>query len=224
MRTAVGPIVALAVSLLLASWVLAPDAIDVAESRAASVTTTACGVASGTSGSAVLIEEGRALTAAHTVIGAGSVEVDFGGVTRTAEIIGLNPRSDLALLEVPGIAAREVLLGEAEAGQQVTYVNGSGDVQTAEVTRRVEIRIEEERSTVRSSRFGFEIDTSVELGDSGAGVFDDRGRLIGVIFGVSLSRDDRSFAVRTQEITELLDTPEERFLCNPLDDRVRPAE
>ncbi len=223
MRQAFGLIAITAFALFLVSWVARVDVSDRAKAHTALVSTTACGVVSGTTGTAVVLDDSRLLTAAHTVIGAGSVVVSIDGVSRPAEIIGLDPRTDLALLDVPGVVASALQLGVAQTGEPVRYANGEGVVRSAEITRRLEIRIEEERSTVRSSRFGFEIDATVELGDSGAGVFDDRGRLIGIIFGRSTTSDDRSFAVRSEEITELLEVPEQRFVCNPSEDRVLPA-
>ena len=171
MRAPLLTVVALAVALLAASWFFRLEVADIATARNVLISTTACGNASGTSGTGVVVGDSMILTAAHIVIAAGSVEVLYNGSTMTAEIVGLDPRTDLALLVVSGIDATPIALDRARVDEVVGYIDLAGEFRSAAITRLLEIRIEEERSTVRSSRFGFEIDRTVELGGSGAGVF-----------------------------------------------------
>ncbi len=213
---------AAAAALFLVSWVASPTLDDFARSRSVEVTTTACGVASRTNGTAVLFGESHVLTAAHLVIGAGSVSVRIDGTELDADVIGLDRRTDLALLDVAGVRSRPLELGNPRAGDAVIFAPHGGESQWAEITRTLEIRIEEERSTTRSSRFGFELDTSVSLGDSGSGVYNDNGELLGLIFGRSTTRENRSFAVRSSEIEELLAAPARQFVCNPAESQILP--
>lgn len=211
----------LATGVAAGSYAAAARPLDQAEQRAGMVSTTACGNASATSGSAVLIGPGHVLAAAHVVIGATDLSVTAAGQTVPAEILRLDTRTDLAMLRVDGLSSSPVRLAEPRPGSMVRVVGAgpSGSFDT-EVLRRVTIRIEEVRSTVRSSRRGFEIDERVALGDSGAGVFDDDGRLIGLVFGRSTIHDDRSFAVASEEISRLLDSPDVTYRCDPARHRV----
>jgi len=189
------------------------------------VETTACGHASGTTGSAILLADEMVLVAAHVVIAATELTVTHDGRNYAAELRRLDARTDLALLDVPGLSAASVLrLGRPRAPSTVHIVgNGpSGSVDVG-ILRLVQIRIEEVRSSVRAQRFGFEVDYRVELGDSGAGVFDARGDLVGVVFGRSTVRDDRSFVVHADEIDVLLDLEEVDYRCDPSLSRVVPA-
>ena len=108
-------------------------------------------------------------------------------------------------------------LGSVEAGAEVVIVGGGpSPAATVTVSRLVEIRIEEERSSVRSSRAGFEIDHRVELGDSGSGVFDSDGKLVGIVFGRMKSDRDRSFVVDADEISKILyESTDQSFECDP---------
>jgi len=55
----------------------------------------------------------------------------------------------------------------------------------------------------------------VKLGDSGAGAFDDQGRLVAIIYGRSHGRTDVSFAVRKQEIDRVLAAAGQSWSCDP---------
>lgn len=185
--------------------------------RAVSVRTSACGHASGTSGAGVIVDNGLVLVAAHVVIGGTDITVSIDGETKMAQIIRLDSRTDLAVLSVQDIEKEPVKLGRVEAGSKVEIVGGGPSPEvTVAVSRLVEIRIEEERSSIRSSRDGFEIDHRVELGDSGSGVFDRDGRLVGIVFGRMKSDRDRSFVVDADEISKILyESADQRFVCDP---------
>lgn len=197
--------------------------IDPAE-RSVSISTTACGDASRTTGAGVAIGDGRILTAAHVVIGAGDVTLHAANddSDTAATIIRLDPRTDLAVLLVDGFETPAVELTEVDAGDEVTIAlpPPSGAL-VATVRRRVDVRIEEVRSTVRSSRKGYELDVRVHLGDSGAGVFDSLGGLVGVIYGRPLADSPRSFVVSAAEISATLEGSQDtRFECDPSQHRV----
>ena len=224
-RTAAGRIVAAATAgaaIVAASYGAAESALHAARASAATVATTACGHASGTTGSAIVLDDEEVLVAAHVVIAGTDLTVTHDGREYAAELRQLDPRTDLALLDVPGLYADSALgIGRPRAGSTVHIIgegpSGSVDV---EILRLVQIRIEEVRSTVRAQRFGFEIDHRVALGDSGAGVFDERGDLIGVVFGRSTIRDERSFVVHSEEIAQLLQGEESTYRCDPDSSRV----
>ncbi len=210
----------LSLCLLGAGCSPSASAIDpgVTWERAVGISTTACGHASKTSGAGVVIEDDRVLASAHVVIGAGTLAVD--GVN--AQIVRIDTQADLALLEVPGVTAKAVEFANASRGEQLTIIGG-GPSQRFEVSviRPVEVRIEEVRSTTRSSRLGYELDTRVALGDSGAGAFNSEGQLVGIVFGRIQREGNRSFIVRSSEIEDFLDTgPDSIYRCDPEQHRV----
>ncbi|MGI9605785.1 MAG: S1 family peptidase [Acidimicrobiales bacterium] len=200
--------------LLVASWWWAEAPSRPAE-RTVSFTTTACGDASGTSGVGVIVESDRMLTAAHTVVGASSVLVELPDVGVVgATTLRMDLRTDLAMLEVSGATATPIELVELVADDRVNLILPD-ETRPTTVDSRAEVRIEEVRSTVRSSRLSYMIRTRVDLGDSGAGLFDDEGRLAGIVFGRSEVEADRSFAVRREEIDFILGAPDRTYRCDP---------
>ena len=192
------------------------------EDRAVSITTTACGHASRTTGAGVIVDDGWVLASAHVVSGAGSVEVRGSFGSTVGEIVVVDADADLAMLRVDGAEAAPVRVAAAEVGDAVMLGGGgpSGVVATT-VLRPVEVRIEAVRSTERISRLGYEIDTRVALGDSGGGVFDAEGALIGVVFGRPLEDVDRSFVVRHEELERVLAADRSaNWRCDPTKRRV----
>ena len=85
----------------------------------------------------------------------------------------------------------------------------------ASVTRRLLMTADDVRRTTRSQRSGFELDAAILPGDSGAGVFDSGGRLVGVVFAVPTERSENTFAVYAAEIRPLLSAPDQEHRCDP---------
>jgi len=132
----------------------------------------------------VAIGEGLLLTVAHLIVRADTVTAFVGGGHATpAEVAAVDLRRDLALLRVTGGAAPPIEMVSLEEGAAGVIVGGatSGTV-SFEVRRVVELTIEEILGTDRHSRLGYELAAETKDGDSGAGAFDDAGRLVGIVF------------------------------------------
>lgn len=181
--------------------------------RAVTITTTACGDASATTGSGVILDQALVLTAGHVVVGATDVLVD----EEPATVFLLDRTRDLALLKAPSVDATRIELADVESGDQVRVVGGarSGTV-AASVERLLVMDVDDVRDTSRSTRAGYELDAAIAGGDSGAGVFDGDDRLVGIVFAVPTARSAATFAVDDTEIAAVLaatDVGEHR--CDP---------
>lgn len=192
------------------------------QDRAVQLETAACGHASRTSGGAVIAGEELIIAAAHVVAGASEVTATGSFGELPAEVVAFDPRSDLALLQVDGLAATPVTIAAARSGDQVVVVRSGETAElSATIVRRVEVRIEAVRSTERISRFGYELDQRVDRGDSGSGVYNAAGELVGIVFGRSFAGGDRSFVVRDQEMQQLLEADRSTsWRCDPAQHRV----
>lgn len=228
---------------LLAGCSQGPDSTT-AENRAVSIRTTACGDASHTVGSGVVIGDGTVLTAAHVVVAATDLvvaavheqratdaPVATDGPTPTtdelpATVVLLDHSRDLALLEVAGVEAEPVELVELDAGDRVRIVGGaSTGTVDAEVERRVVMDVDDVRRTTRSERAGYELDAGIAGGDSGAGVYDADNRLAGVVFAVPTARGDATFAVGAREIDAVISTAARaEHRCDPARSQMVPAD
>ncbi|NND73525.1 MAG: trypsin-like peptidase domain-containing protein [Ilumatobacter sp.] len=189
--------------------------------RAVEIETTACGHASRTRGSGVVVGDGRVLTAAHVVVGAGDVTVTHAGERRVAEIAVLDVTRDLAVLAVQGVALPVIETADAAAGERVAIVDGvsSGTID-AGVRRRVLIDIDDVRGADRHERDGYELDAEIGGGDSGAGVFDGDGRLVAIVFAEPTERDAITYAVGGRELALVLGAHDRRYECRPESSRV----
>lgn len=184
------------------------------------VATTRCGTASPTSGVGVIVDDGLVLTAAHVVVGAGSVTISESApesastsVALVAEIVLVDATRDLALLRVPNLLGEPVELGTAVAGDLLVAPLPGARRATAIVRRAVAINIDDVRASTRSRRAGYELRGALVPGDSGAGLFDDEDRLVGVFFSRSVSRDV-VFAVGATEIATVLSAPRVSYVCD----------
>ncbi len=202
----------------------APDAAVDPESRAVTLRTTACGDASGTTGSGVQLDDGLALTAAHVVAGAN--EVFLGNDDAEGHVVLLDPTRDLALVAFEGGDVAEFELAEAGAGDPVLIVGGaaSGTV-AATVVRRVVMDVDDVRAETRSERVGYELDAAIAGGDSGAGVYEPGGDLVGIVFAVPTERDGATYAVGAEEIGAVLESGERsRYVCDPVESQLVPVD
>lgn len=188
--------------------------------RTAAITTGACGDASGTSGSGIVVDRDVVLTAAHVVIGATSVDVTIGDVTAPGTVVRLDPRRDLASVRLETPAFDPVSTGFATAGSEVSIHGSASGPTDAVVVRRVTITVDDVRATSRSKRDGYELDTVIAKGDSGAGVFDAEDRLVGVVFSESSERTGIGFAVSSAELHHLLEQDEASYECDPTRSRI----
>ena len=197
-----------------------PTAAVESTDRAVVVSTTACGHASGTTGSGTRVDDTRVLTAAHVVIGAGTVAVDG----EPATVIALDPTTDLALLRSAGPELPPLRLAEPASTGTPAEVHGatSGDLRVT-VERTATLVVDDVRGVGQSRRSGYVLDAAIDGGDSGAGLHTPDG-LVGVVFATSTAATTTAYAVDTTEIRDFLDTASEReHACDPSRSRIVPG-
>ena len=155
-------------------------------------------------GSASLIGDRHAVTAAHVVAGADAVEViDRSGERHRVEVVFFDPALDVALLLTP-----------ADIGEPLGFYDGDidgGMLGRVSLTRRTDDRVAVETASVEILRHvdidttdiyrdrdvtrpGFEIEANVDPGDSGA-VVTIGGSAAGIIWARSLEAPTRAWAV-----------------------------
>ncbi len=169
----------LAGALLAGSAAAAPDA-SVFVALAASVLRVEAPRAEGgfALGSAVSVAPELVVTNCHVTRRAREVSVVRGGVRWVADLQAAELERDLCLLHVPGLKADPVALADSRSltpGQSVTALGFTGG-----------IGIQNSRGEVTElHRFGgarvIQSSNWFSSGASGGGLFDDRGRLVGVL-------------------------------------------
>ncbi len=151
------------------------------------------------SGSGVVVERGLVLTAAHVVAGADAIEVVQGERRGVAVVVGFDPEMDLAYLSVDGLLGSPMTVGSDdvdEGDEGVAYVVRDGVVvaEPVRIRRRVQIRTEDIYIEGETLRPGFELDATIETGDSGGAVVVG-GEVVGIIWARSRKFDERAYAI-----------------------------
>ena len=145
---------------------------------------------SGAGSASVLTREGHLLTSAHVVEGARYAEASFtDGTEVTADVVGRDPLSDLAVLQARGPVPPPVLLGDAarlRVGQLVVAVGNPLGL-SGSVTAGIVSALGRSLPT-RSGRVVDEViqtDAALNPGNSGGVLADSRGRMVGVSTAVA---------------------------------------
>jgi S1-C subfamily serine protease len=156
-------------------------------------------------GIGTLVDESLVVTAAHVVAGSERVEVvDRTGSAAPVDVVVFDPDQDLAVLraDAPVGTVAVVRPDEPSAGDQGIVAvtdDGSGadhalELVDATITRAVTVRTTDIYGDGVVLRDGFEIDASIEPGDSGTMVHFPGG-VSGVVWARSLDAVDRAWAV-----------------------------
>ena len=161
------------------------------------------------SGSGVVItEDGYIATCAHVVEKAEKVTVTMNdGTTYDAEIIGTDSRNDIAIIKVEaeGLVAAEI--GNSEAlvvGEDVIAIGnptgkllGTATAGIISATSRT-ITVEDEEMTL------LQTDAAINAGNSGGGLFNAEGQLIGIVNAkvASTGVEGLGFAIPISSVTK----------------------
>jgi S1-C subfamily serine protease len=138
----------------------------------------------------------RVVTVAHVLDAGGTLSVDG----RTASVVRVDRRDDLALLTARGRHAPGVSTGSGTAATRLLLRSGP---RPASMRRSITatVRIAPDAPVRRPA---LELAADVAHGDSGAPVLDDRGRVIGVVFAASTGRPHTAYAVDGAAVATLL--------------------
>lgn len=191
------------------------------------VRATGCGPRTGF-GTASMIDDDMAITAAHVVAGADEVTVvDAGGTEHAATVVWFDPEQDVAALRMAADVATPIPFYDGVVDAGTTGLVGlERDVDTdrvvavdgVEVVRRANVATTDIYLETDVTRPGFEITGSIEPGDSGSVVMIDGGAA-GVIWARSTERAGRAWVVnipgvlRDEASRDSLTEPAERGEC-----------
>ncbi|MEM7338833.1 MAG: trypsin-like peptidase domain-containing protein [Actinomycetota bacterium] len=201
--------------------------LDDALARAVAIETGTCGAANPADGTGIALGTDVVLTAAHVVASGGPITIRSTDGEREADVAAYDPRRDLALLTprppLTAVPPPPPMLDLAE-GQAGTIALAAGSVPASVVTVTI-VEIDDVRATTRSRRRGYIVDARTVPGNSGAGFYDDHGRLAGVVFAVSSEDADRSWVTAASEVDAFLSDTATRgsFRCDPEASRLAPA-
>jgi hypothetical protein len=153
-------------------------------------------------GAGSVVADRLAITAAHVLAGATSIEVeDADGASTSAEVVVFDPALDLAVLRLASALGEPTLprvdpAVEGERGVVIVPDRDVGrfEVVEIEVLRAVDIRTTDIYLDEEVLREGFEIDAPIDEGDSGAVVILPGGAA-GMVWARSNQRARRAWAI-----------------------------
>lgn len=141
-------------------------------------------VISGAGSGVVLTENGYILTNAHVVAGASYITVTLADQDYPATLIGEDVESDIAVVKIEADGLIPAVIGDSDTlavGEQVLAVGNPlgelGDTVTSGIISALNRSVQVEGQTMTL----IQTDASVSPGNSGGGLFNMRGELIGVV-------------------------------------------
>lgn len=189
------------------------DDLDTRYVRAAVVTIEAAGCSLAPSrGVGIAVgDPGMIVTVAHTIAGATEVMViQEDGSRHRADISWFDPRSDIAVLRIADVSRPGLNTGRAEPGRPAIVLATRTDsgivVVPAKIDKFIAVTIDDIYREETANLSGLEISAEIRRGDSGAGVIDAQGRVVGIVYARSRQRPGVAFALDDSEVRRALDS------------------
>lgn len=160
-----------------------------------------------TEGSGFVVAPNKVITNAHVVAGAETFSVSAEGKTHEAQVISYDPLADIAVLDVPDLAAKPLKMAEYTAGAGVDALvlgyPGSGPFKASPAKIREVTEIEGPdiyRATTVTRQVYVLIGSFPDAGGSGSAVVDLNGSVLGVYFGAQTKDTTTGFAMTAAEV------------------------
>lgn len=180
-----------------------PDDRTMAAASALDVRASGCGPRDAF-GTAALVSDDRAVTAAHVVAGADDVRVvDQTGAEHQVDIVHFDPDLDVAVLATPDDLGTPLDIADEAPESGASGVVGFSRLEDGAVTsrvvdvdvlRHVNIATTDIYLDAQVNRPGFEVDATIDPGDSGGVVVID-GKAAGIIWARSNANEGRAWAI-----------------------------
>jgi putative serine protease PepD len=166
-----------------------PDVADIYASVSPSVVeiTTTARNGGGLGSGVVLSTDGLIITNNHVVEGATSISVNFSdGQSATARVVETKPNNDLAVIKVDGISGlKAAKIGKSDAlrpGDEIIAIGnplGLDNTVTTGVVSALDRQLDGGRGEASLDGL-IQIDAAVNSGNSGGGLFNANGELVGI--------------------------------------------
>ncbi len=188
-----------------------PDAATV-QPAAARVLVLACGFVS--EGVGVFVGADLVATNAHVVAGGEQIQVRTSTSTVDAVLVGFDPNLDLALLKTrvapPGIFVPDISPEDPVKGDigLVAVFSDEGTFVTIpyEVTRAIVASGTDIYGQGKYFRRALDLETTIRPGDSGAALFDETAKVVGIAFASSRNANGVTYAIAASELRAFLDS------------------
>ena len=143
-------------------------------------------VQSGAGSGIIISQDGYILTCAHVVSGATSVKVQLNGSDQSydATVVGVDSTSDIAVLKVDATGLTPAVIGDSDklaVGETTVAVGNPLGTLSNTVTQGIVSALNRQVTVEDNDMTLIQTDTSISPGNSGGGLFNANGELIGVV-------------------------------------------
>jgi S1-C subfamily serine protease len=162
--------------------------------------------ARGLEGSGFVYAPQRVMTNAHVVAGVSSPRVEIDGHSYDATVALFDPSVDIAVLYVPKLTAKPLVLdagGKADAsGVVLGYPeNGPFDAEPARIRSEERLRGPDIYGDSTVTRRAFSIWASVRPGNSGGPLLSTKGTVYGVVFAASVEDNRTGYVLTAAQVS-----------------------
>ena len=153
-------------------------------------------VESGAGSGVIISSDGYILTCAHVVSGASQITVTIGDTDYTATVVGEDDTSDVAVLKIDATGLTPATVGDSNSlsvGDSVLAVGNPlgelGGTVTSGIVSALNRSVTIQGTSSTNTMSLIQMDASVSPGNSGGGLFNMNGELIGLVNAKSSSSD-----------------------------------
>ena len=153
-------------------------------------------VESGAGSGVIISSDGYILTCAHVVSGASQITVTIGDTDYTATVVGEDDTSDVAVLKINATGLTPATVGDSDSlsvGDSVLAVGNPlgelGGTVTSGIVSALNRSVTIQGTSSTNTMSLIQMDASVSPGNSGGGLFNMNGELIGLVNAKSSSSD-----------------------------------
>lgn len=151
-------------------------------------------VQSGAGSGVVISEDGYILTCAHVVNGATNVKVQLNGddTQYDATVVGLDTASDIAVVKIEATGLTPAVVGDSDklaVGEEVIAVGNPLGTLGGTVTNGIISALNRQITVENNAMTLIQTNAAVSPGNSGGGLFNANGELVGIVNAKSDSSD-----------------------------------
>ena len=153
-------------------------------------------VESGAGSGVIISSDGYILTCDHVVTGASNITVTIGDQDYAATIVGEDSTSDVAVIKIDATGLTPATIGDSDSlavGENVLAVGNPlgelGGTVTSGIVSALNRSVTIQGTNSTNTMSLIQMDASVSPGNSGGGLFDMNGELIGIVNAKSSSSD-----------------------------------
>ncbi len=159
-------------------------------------------VQSGAGSGVIISEDGYILTCAHVVNGASNITVQLSDDTEyTASVVGLDTSTDVAVLKIEATGLSAATLGDSDTlavGELAVAVGNPLGTLSGTVTNGIISAVNRSVEVESNEMSLIQTDAAISPGNSGGGLFNGQGELIGIVNAKSGSTTDTGEATNAE--------------------------